>query len=80
MDTDNSVNNKNAYIFFQLHAYKNMFIIKVCFKFRSNATNINKEVIRIVYELRNHPSYSHYLRSSSLKLLGQSKPFFMEPP
>ena len=54
MDTDNSVNNINAYIF-QLHAYKNM-LIKVYFKFHCNATN-NKNVIRIVYELPNPPLY-----------------------
>ena len=57
MDTGNSVNNiKCIHVFFNIHAYKNM-LIKVCVKFHCNATN-NKDVMRIVYELPNRPSYN----------------------
>ena len=54
MDSYNSVNNITC-IHFQLHAFKNM-LIKVSLKFHCNAKN-NKDVIRIVYELPNHPMY-----------------------
>ena len=69
MDTDNSVNNIKC-IFSQLHTYKNT-LIKVCIKFPCNVTN-KKDVIRIVYELLNHPSYNVAMISewiSDMKML-----------